>query len=50
MNKETLVDIVLSQIEQDFAEGDVTAIAELLMCVPEENLRAYLSEAPNTKE
>jgi hypothetical protein len=37
-----LIEAVLKQIQQDIAKGDVTAIEELLMCVPMDNLKAYL--------
>jgi hypothetical protein len=41
---QTLIDAVLNQILSDVAEGDLTAIEELLRYVPEENLVSYLSE------
>lgn len=43
MNQE-LIDRVLDQIAQDFAEGDLTALEELLRHVPETFLTAYLPE------
>jgi hypothetical protein len=39
-----LIDKVIAQIEQDFANGDTTALDELLRAVPVENLQAYLPE------
>jgi len=43
-NKQKLVDKVIEQIKKDIADGDVTAIDELLKFCPVENLRGYLSE------
>ena len=40
----SLIDMVIDQIVEDVIAGDYTAIEELLKFVPEENLRAYLSE------
>jgi len=39
-----LVDDVIEQIKKDIADGDVTAIDELLKFVPEKNLKGYLPE------
>ena len=43
MNK-LIIDVVLHQIEKDLESGDTTAIEELLMAVPIENLVGYLPE------
>lgn len=43
MNQD-LIDLVLNQLAQDIENKDFTAIEELLMAVPEENLIAYLPE------
>ena len=43
MNQE-LIDLVLEQIAQDFAAGDLTALEELLRRVPEAVLKSYLPE------
>jgi hypothetical protein len=42
--KHDLVDRVMDQIAVDFERGDLTALQELLMFVPRENLIAYLPE------
>lgn len=42
--KSRVVDAVLNQILRDVEYGDLTAIEELLMYVPLENLQAYLPE------
>lgn len=39
-----LIEAVVKQMQQDIAKGDVTAIEELLMCVPMDNLKGYLPE------
>jgi hypothetical protein len=39
-----LIAVVIEQIKQDIAKGDVTAIEELLMRVPMTDLEGYLSE------
>ena len=39
-----LIDRVMDQIAVDFEGGDLTALQELLMFVPRENLIAYLPE------
>lgn len=39
-----LVDLVLDQMQKDFASGDTTAIEELLNATPIENLVGYLPE------
>tara|TARA_R110002020_G_scaffold196069_2_gene396957 strand:+ start:328 stop:465 length:138 start_codon:yes stop_codon:yes gene_type:complete len=44
MEKDTLIDQVLEQIQSDIRDGDLTAIAELLTFVPTENLKGYLPE------
>ncbi len=41
---QTLIDAVIEQIQRDIAEGDLTALEELLKFVPETNLQAYLPE------
>lgn len=42
--KQILVDRVISRIKEDLNSQDETAIDELLMLVPEENLKGYLAE------
>ena len=42
MNK--LIDQVLEQIQKDVLDGDLTAIEELLSCVPYSQLCGYLPE------
>jgi hypothetical protein len=42
--QDELYDKVLEQIKQDVADGDLSAIDELLKFVPKENLEAYLPE------
>ena len=42
--EDELYDKVLEQIKQDVADGDLSAIDELLRFVPKENLKAYLPE------
>ena len=44
MDKEQLIDLVVEQILKDVENEDFTAIYELLMLVPEENLIAFLPE------
>lgn len=39
-----LIEAVIRQMKQDIAKGDVTAIEELLMCAPMDNLMGYLPE------
>ena len=46
MTREELVELVLLQIEQDVGNKDFTAIQELLLAVPETNLKSFLSEGP----
>ena len=46
MTKEDLIDLVIDQIIQDVNSGDYTAIHELLLLVPETNLKSFLSEGP----
>ena len=43
-NKQDLVDKCLEQMKKDFAEGDLTAIDELLMYIPNRYLKGYLPE------
>jgi hypothetical protein len=47
MDREELIDAVLLQIEQDVGNKDFTAIVELLMYVPENVLKSFLSEVTN---
>lgn len=44
---EELIDKVIARIKTDIEAGDVTAIAELLSFIPEENLKGFLSEVDN---
>ena len=44
MPKEELVDLVIDQMLKDINDGDFTAIQELLITVPETNLKSFLSE------
>lgn len=44
---EVLIDQVLERIKEDVAKGDVTAVAELLVFIPVENLRVYLDPENN---
>ena len=44
MNQE-LIDQVIEQLVKDFADGDWTALAELLKYCPETTLINYLPEA-----
>lgn len=39
-----LIDAVIEQIEQDIADGDVEALAEMLTYLPKEVLKYYLPE------
>lgn len=39
-----LMDMVLNQIVQDVDRGYLAAIVELLSVIPEDNLRAFLSD------
>jgi hypothetical protein len=41
-----LIDQALEQIEADVKSGDFTAIEELLKFVPQDRLKAFLSEFP----
>jgi hypothetical protein len=41
-----LIDLVIEQIIQDVKNADYTAIQELLLLVPETNLKSFLSEGP----
>lgn len=42
--KQALIDSVLDQIQQDIANGDLTAIQEMLQHLPTEILQAFLPE------
>jgi hypothetical protein len=44
MDREDLIDLVLDQIVQDVQNKDFTAIQELLLTVPDANLKSFLSE------
>jgi hypothetical protein len=46
MSKEDLIDLVIDQMLKDIENGDFTAIQELLITVPETNLKSFLSEGP----
>lgn len=48
--KQKTIDLVLGQIKEDYRDGDLTALDELLKCIPEENLRAYLPERLTSKK
>jgi hypothetical protein len=37
-----LIDLVIAQIEHDFKIGDLTALEELLKCIPKHKLEGYL--------
>ena len=39
---EQLIDRVIVQIKADIADGDLTALEELLALIPVENLHGYL--------
>ena len=39
-----LIDAVINQIDEDLANGDKTAICELLSFIPKENLIQFLPE------
>jgi len=43
-HKQGIIDSVLEQIQKDVAEGDLTAIEELLGFLPIKNLKNYLPE------
>ena len=45
---QALIDQVVDQIIKDLDMGDQTAIEELLMSVPENNLRGFLSDYGGT--
>ena len=45
---QALIDSVVDQIIKDLDMGDQTAIEELLMSVPEDNLRGFLSDYGGT--
>jgi len=47
MPKEELVDQVIDQMLEDIRTGDFTAIQELLLTVPDNTLKSFLSEVPN---
>jgi len=42
--KQALIDKVIGQLEKDINDGDISAINELLILIPEKNLIAYLPE------
>ena len=42
VDRQDLIDQVITQLALDFENKDVTAIEELLKAVPDENLIAYL--------
>ena|ERR1035437_5990714 len=44
IRKQKRIDMVLEKIKEDVANGDVTAIDELLMFCPSTNLKGYLCE------
>jgi len=44
-SKQSLIDKAIEQMKMDISTGDWTAIAELLMSVPEENLSGFLSDS-----
>ena len=44
--EEAFYNEVLQQIKVDVAEGDLTALDELLRFIPRQNLEAYLPEKP----
>ena len=46
MPKEELIDAVIDQMLVDIQNGDFTAIQELLLAVPDNNLKSFLSEVP----
>ena len=46
MTKEELIDLVIDQMLKDIQDSDYTAIQELLLTVPETNLKSFLSEGP----
>jgi hypothetical protein len=46
MTKEDLIDLVIDQMLKDINDGDFTAIQELLLAVPDTNLKSFLSEGP----
>jgi hypothetical protein len=46
MSKEDLIDLVIAQMLEDIQNGDFTAIQELLLAVPDNTLKSFLSEGP----
>ena len=46
MTREELIDAVIDQMLVDIQNGDFTAIQELLLTVPDNNLKSFLSEVP----
>ena len=44
MNREKLIDLVLTQIQNDLEGGDVTCVVELLAPLSDEHLMGYLPE------
>ena len=43
-SKEQLIDAVINQIIADYNDGDMSAVCELLMYIPKENLLQFLPE------
>ena len=46
MTREEIVDLVIAQMLEDIQNGDFTAIQELLLAVPDNTLKSFLSEGP----
>jgi hypothetical protein len=44
MTKQELIEAVIKQIQEDIQRGDLTALEELLMFVPNTYLNGYLKE------
>jgi len=44
LTRQQLVDLVIEEIKRDVANGDLTAVEELLGFVPPDNLRGYLPD------
>ena len=44
MDREQLIDLVLTQIQNDLEGGDVTCVVELLAPLSDERLMCYLPE------
>lgn len=49
IDKDKLIELVVSDIKNDIEAGDVTAVEELLKFCPTENLMAYLPEDVSRK-